>query len=32
MKKDWDDCIVGIDDKARDMKQKLKKQQDQNQL
>ena len=32
MKKDWDDCIVAIDDKARDMKWKLKKQQDQNQL
>ena len=32
MKKDWDDCIVAIDDKARDMKRKLKKQQDQNQL
>ena len=31
MKKDWDDCIVAIDDKARDMKQKLKKQQEQNQ-
>ena len=32
MKKDWDDCIVAIDDKARDMKRKLKKQQKQNQL
>ena len=31
MKKDWDDCIVAIDDKARDMKRKLKKQQEQNQ-
>ena len=30
MKKDWDDCIVAIDDKARDMKRKLKKQQEQN--
>ena len=26
MKKEWDDCIVAIDDKERDMKQKLKKQ------
>ena len=31
MKKDWDDCIVAIDDKVRDMKRKLKKQQEQNQ-
>ena len=28
VKKDWDDCIVAIDDKARDLKRKLKKQQD----
>ena len=27
MKKDWDDCIVAIDDKGRDLKRKLKKQQ-----
>ena len=31
MKKDWDDCIVAIDDKAKDMKRKLKKQQEQKQ-
>lgn len=27
MKKDWEDCIVCIDDKARELKHKLKKQQ-----
>ena len=31
MKKDWDDCIVSIDDKGRDLKRKLKKQQDKQQ-
>jgi len=25
MKKDWDDCIVAIDDKTRDLKRRLKK-------
>ena len=25
-KKDWDDCIVSIDDKGRELKRKLKKQ------
>ena len=27
IKKDWEDCIISIDEKARDMKRKLKKQQ-----
>lgn len=26
MKKDWEDCIVAIDDKGRELKRKLKKQ------
>ena len=29
MKKDWDDCIVAIDDKGRELKRKLKKQEQQ---
>lgn len=31
IKKDWDDCVISIDEKARDMKRKLKKQQDRQQ-
>ena len=27
MKKDWEDCIISIDDKGRELKRKLKKQQ-----
>ena len=29
VKKDWDDWIIAIDDKGRDLKQKLKKQEKQ---
>ena len=28
VKKDWDDCVVAIDDKGRDLKRRLKRQQD----
>ena len=28
MKKDWEDCIVSIDDKGRELKRKLKRQQE----
>ena len=28
IKKDWDDCIVAMDDKGRELKRQLKKQQD----
>ena len=28
IKKDWDDCIVAIDDKGRELKRKLKRQQE----
>ena len=31
MKKDWEDCIVVIDDKGRELKRKLKKQERQQQ-
>ena len=31
MKKDWDDCIINIDDKGRELKCKLKKQQEKQQ-
>ena len=30
-RKDWDDCIVAIDDKGRELKRKLRKQQDKQQ-
>lgn len=29
IKKDWNDCIIAIDDKARDLKRRLKKQEKQ---
>ena len=32
MKKGWDDCIIAIDDKGREMKRKIKKQQDKHGL
>ena len=28
IKKDWDDCIIAIDDKGRELKRKLKRQQE----
>ena len=31
MKKDWEDCIISIDDKGRELKRKLKKQEKQQQ-
>ena len=31
-KKDWDDCVAAIDDKGRDMKHKMNKQQDKHLL
>ena len=31
MKKDWEDCIIAIDDKGRELKRKLKKQERQQQ-